>query len=320
MKANNRYQDKHYEKNATDKPRKEHNEPVKTCGYDDFITQRLNLHERESRDLECNAAVVNCMLKQAGKEETECWIELSSLVRYRKALGFPLLRGYKQFSYGKMLYFEQFKHATVEKLTPQTLNVTEAILFQIVVILYSMYKKEIYADEFVFELVTIPRSTFHISINQLVFDVCTDKLVVLSLCTRPYKAKLPQSCYLNYIHWFNTTAKKSYETSNYFFEWLIKNHLRYLHKDGVDLFKIRKRTVSGPRINRFVDPGTIVLVARDDMFVAGITLTNVSISDNVRILFSLDGGSILEIDDFSIYDVYSHGEFFIRSQLTSILI
>lgn len=114
--------------------------------------------------------------------------------------------------------------------------------------------------------------------------------------------------------------RKSYETSNYFFEWLIKNHISLLSKDGTDLFKIRKRTVTTNHINRFVEPGTIVLVYRDDMYISGITLTDISISDNVRVLFSLDGGYILEIDDFNIQDVFLANEYFIRSQLTSIII
>ncbi|QEJ79210.1 early transcription protein [Goatpox virus] len=317
---NSNKQHKHYENDKKNKNFKKDSDTKYNCYQDDFISNRLMLHEKESLDLECNLVKINCILKQACKEETECWIELSSLVRSKKSIGFPLLRGYKSFSSGKILYFEQFKNTKVEKLLVTSSLLQESILFQIAVILYSMHKREIYVDNFEFDIVDITKTTFFISVNQIVFEICTDKLVILSLCTRPYKVNLPQSCYLNFLHCLETTMRKSYETSNYFFEWLIKNHISLLSKDGTDLFKIRKRTITTNHINRFVEPGTIVLVYRDDMYISGITLTDISISDNVRVLFSLDGGYILEIDDFNIQDVFLANEYFIRSQLTSIII
>ncbi|QQG31549.1 hypothetical protein [Swinepox virus] len=319
MNGPNRYRNKHYEKHDKNDTRdkKDFNERY-ICNNDDFLTNRLHLHERETSELECNNIHVNCILKQSTKDETECWIELSSLVRYKKSVGFPLLRGHKTFSYGKLLYFEQFKYK-IDKLNPSS-TLSDNILFQVAIILYSMYKREIFVDNFEFDIINIPKSVFYINVNQLIFELCTDKLIILSLCTRPYRAKLPQSCYLNVLHCFDSVSKKSYEMSNYFFEWLIKNHLSLLSKDGVDMFKIRKKTITGNYINRFIEPGTIVLVYRDDVYVAGITLTHVSISDNVRVLFSSDGGHILEIDDFYIQDVFLYNEFFIRSQLTAIVI
>ncbi|APG58279.1 protein L3 [BeAn 58058 virus] len=317
----NRYANKHYDNKKDDKgAKKESNENKYVfCHVDDFITNRLNIHERETLDLECNAIRVNCIVKQGCTEETQCWIELSSLVKSKKSIGFPLVRGVKTISGGKILYFEQFKNTTVEKLSPQY-PLPESILFQVLVIMYSMYKNEIYVDNFEFDIVNIPKTTFHISVNQIFFDVCTDKLVLLSLSTRPYKVKLPQSCYLSFLQCFETASRKSYYMSNYFFEWLIKNHMDLLARDGTDLFKIRKRSVVTHNINRFTEPGTVVIVARDDMYVSGITLTNVSISDNVRVIFSTDGGNILEIDDFNIYDVFISSEYILRTPTSSIII
>ncbi|QHR82601.1 virion protein [Brazilian porcupinepox virus 1] len=321
MNGRKRYKDKQYENIKKDDKniKKDFSENRYICQVDDFLNNRINLHEKESIDLECNSVYVNCILKQACLEETQCWIELSSLVRYKKSIGFSLLRGYKNVSGGKMLFFEQFKNTNVEKLVPSN-PLHESILFQVAVILYSMYKREIFVDNFEFDLVSIPKTVFHISVNQLVFDVCTDKLVILSLSTRPYKVKLPQSCYLNFLHCFDTVSRKSYEMSNYFFEWLIKNHIDMISKDGTDIFKIKKRNISTNNINRFIEPGTIVMIYRDDMFLSGITLTDVSISDNIRILFSSDGGYIFEIDDFNIQDVYTFGEYIIRSYVSSIII
>ncbi|AYC44765.1 hypothetical protein [Moosepox virus GoldyGopher14] len=331
MTSNNRYRNKEQHEIPNKKNEKyQENKFVKKkdclenkyvyCQQEDFLTNRLMIHERESSDLENGSIKINCIIKQSEKDETECWIELSSLVKSRKSIGFPLLRGFRSFSYGKMLYFEQFKNMHIEKLKPSSPLIHESVLFQIAVILYSMYKREIYVDNFEFDVITIPKTTFLISVNQLIFEICTEKLVILSLSTRPYRVKLPQSCYLDFLHCFETVSRKGYETSNYFFEWLIKNHLCLLAKDGADLFRIKRKYTSGNHVNRFVEPGTIVLVLREDAYIAGITLTHVSISDNVRILFSSDGGYILEIDDFNIQDIYPAGEYFIRSQLTAIVI
>nr|WGO62690.1 hypothetical protein [Wadden Sea poxvirus] len=286
--------------------------------YDDnFINKRLNIHEKEVINLENN--YINCISKQVNDEEFSCWIELSSLVRYKKATGFPLLRGYKSFKFGKMLYFEQFKNNNINKLDNNN-HINDNILFQIVTILYSMYKSNIYADNFNFYVVEIPNTTFILSINQLSFNFCTSTLVLLSLCTRLYRTELPQSCYLGFLHGLNTVLHKNYRTSNYFFEWFIYNHFDMLSKQSIDIFKIKKKYVPNNHIHRLIEPGTLVYIPKEDFYILGITLTDVSISDNVRVMFSIDGGNILEIDDFNIYDVFIAGEIFVRNQLSSIVI
>ncbi|CAC21300.1 62L protein [Yaba-like disease virus] len=316
MNGNNRHR-KHYDKNKKVFKKKE---DINTYQCDDFISCRLQMHEKESCDLEGLSINVSCMLKQASEEETECWIELSSLVKSRKSLGFPLLRGVKKFTYGRLLYFEQFKNMKVEKLVPKSCYISDAVLFQVAVILYSMHKKEIYVDNFEFNVVSIPKTMFYVSVNQLTFELCTDKLVILSLCTRPYKVSLQQSCYLNFLHCFETISRKSYEMSNYFFEWLIKNHVNMLSKEGIDIFRLKRKSINSNHVNRFIEPGTIVLINRGDVFMSGITLTNVSVSDNVRVLFSSDGGYILEIEDFNIQEMFLPGDYIIRSQLNTIAI
>ncbi|ASK51267.1 Internal virion protein [Eptesipox virus] len=288
--------------------------------YIDFIKNRLCIHEREVINLEGYCVKVNCLLKQVCEDELSCWTELSSLVKCKKSIGFPMLRGTKCFSYSKMLYFEQFKNTKVERLSPHVPCLPENILFQVAIILYTMHKKNIYVDEFCFDLVTIPKTTFIFSVNQLMFQICTTTLVVLSISTRPYRVELPQSCYLNYLHSFNTISRKSYDTSNYFFEWLLKNHLDFLTKQSIDIFKVKKKYISGNHINKSTEPGTLVLIPKEDVYFMGITLTYVSINDNVRIIYSLDGGNILEIDDFNILDVFYSGELIVRSQTCAILI
>ncbi|AAR07418.1 62L [Yaba monkey tumor virus] len=315
MNSNNRHR-KHYDKNKKIFKKKDE---TNICQYDDFISCRLQIHEKESCDLEGLYINVSCMLKQASEEETECWVELSSLVKSKKSLGFPLLRGVKKFTYGRLLYFEQFKNMKVDRLVPKSCNISDGILFQVAVILYSMHKREIYVDDFEFDVISIPRTTFYVSVNQLTFELCTDTLVILSLCTRPYKVILPQSCYLNFLHCFETISRRGYDTSNYFFEWLIKNHLNMLSKD-VEIFKLKKKSINSNHVNRFIEPGTVVMINRGDIFMSGITLTNVSVSDNVRVLFSSDGGYILEIEDFNIQEIFLPGDYIIRSQLNTIAI
>lgn len=123
----------------------------------DFINIRLCAYEKEY----CNDGYLSpayYMLKQVDDEEMSCWSELSSLVRSRKAVGFPLLKAAKRISHGSMLYFEQFKNSKVVRLTPQVKCLNDTVIFQTVVILYSMYKRGIYSNEFCFNLVSIPRT------------------------------------------------------------------------------------------------------------------------------------------------------------------
>ncbi|AST09483.1 Internal Virion Protein [NY_014 poxvirus] len=285
----------------------------------DFINIRLCAYEREY----CNDGYLSpayYILKQAEDEEMSCWAELSSLVRSKKAVGFPLLKGTKRISFGSMLYFEQFKNNKVVKLTPRIKCLNDTIIFQVVVILYSMYKRGIYSNEFSFDLVSIPRTNISFSVNQLLFNICTDMLVVLSVCgNRLYRTNLPQSCYLDFIHGNEITANRGYEISNYFFEWLIKNHLSLLTKQNLDILKVKKKYASGSPVNRSLEPGTLIYVPKDDMYFVGISLTDVSINDNVRVLFSIDG-TVLEIEDFNINSLLIAGELFTRSQASSIVI
>ncbi|AEN03659.1 virion protein [Yokapox virus] len=285
----------------------------------DFINIRLCAYEKEY----CNNGYLSSayyILKQADDEEMSCWAELSSLVRSKKAVGFPLLKGTKRISIGSMLYFEQFKNNKVVKLNPYIKCLNDNIIFQVVVILYSMYKRGIYSDEFTFDLVSIPKTNIVFCVNQLMFNICTDILVVLSVCgNRLYRTNLPQSCYLDYIHHNEITANRGYEMSNYFFEWLIKNHLSLLTKQNLDIFKVKKKYVSGSTANRALDPGTLIYIPKDDLYIVGISLTDVSINDNVRVLFSMDG-VVLEIEDFNISNIFIAGELFTRSQSANIII
>ncbi|AKJ93719.1 internal virion protein [Raccoonpox virus] len=285
----------------------------------DFINIRLCAYEKEY----CNDGYLSpayYILKQVDDEEMSCWSELSSLVRSKKAVGFPLLKATKRISHGSMLYFEQFKNSKIIKLTPQVKCLNDTVIFQTVVILYSMYKRGIYSNEFCFDLVSIPRTTIVFSVNQLIFNICTDVLVVLSICgNRLYRTNLPQSCYLDFIHVHETIANRGYEHTNYFFEWLIKNHLSLLTKQTLDILKVKKKYASGGTVNRLLEPGTLVYVPKEDFYFVGISLTDVSISDNVRVLFSTDG-SVLEIEDFNIKNLFMAGEMFVRTQANTIII
>ncbi|AGY97729.1 CPXV101 protein [Cowpox virus] len=306
------------------KPRPQPNQPPRQdnkCREEngDFINIRLCAYEKEY----CNDGYLSpayYMLKQVDDEEMSCWSELSSLVRSRKAVGFPLLKAAKRISHGSMLYFEQFKNSKVVRLTPQVKCLNDTVIFQTVVILYSMYKRGIYSNEFCFELVSIPRTNIVFSVNQLMFNICTDILVVLSICgNRLYRTNLPQSCYLNFIHGHETIARRGYEHSNYFFEWLIKNHLSLLTKQTMDILKVKKKYATGAPVNRLLEPGTLVYVPKEDYYFIGISLTDVSISDNVRVLFSTDG-IVLEIEDFNIKNLFMAGEMFVRSQSSTIIV
>ncbi|QHG62622.1 internal virion protein [Cetacean poxvirus 1] len=284
----------------------------------DFLNTRICDQERESICLEGYSIPVNCFLKQASDDELSCWAELSSMVNTRRSLGFYLLRGSKNTSAGRILYFEQFK-SNVKKLTPGAC-ISEYILFQMTIILYMLYKRGIFADNINFDLLVIPRTTFLFSVNQLIFQFSTDVLVLLSLSVRPYRVELSQSCYLDYLKNFFTLSHKCYESSNYFIEWLLHNHFGLLTKQSIDIFKIKKKYIPSVQLTHHTEPGTLVYVLRDDSYIIGITLTNVSISNNIRVLYSMDGGNVLEIDDFYLNDIFIAGEVFIRSQTSSIII
>ncbi|AWU47107.1 Internal virion protein [Sea otter poxvirus] len=257
--------------------------------------------------------------KLVSEEEANCWIELSSAVLNRLAINFPLIMGSSEHSNGRSIYIEMWPTSRVTTLDPKDYNISVVLLFQLVVALYSMYKRNIYADGLAFDILTVPKTTIQFLINQMIFSITTDVVIILSRTARLYRADLPQSCYLNYVRGFAALCRWPHTVSNYFFEWLIRNHFDYFSKQQIDIFKIKKRYAPSFHINHLTEPGTLVYVSRDDMFIVGVTLTDVSVNENVRVIFSHDG-LCFSVDDFNIKDVYLTDNLFNRSQLSTIVI
>ncbi|CCD83239.1 conserved hypothetical pox protein [Squirrelpox virus] len=280
-------------------------------GARDFVADRLCDHDRATAAFA--RAPGDHIAVRVSEEEAGCWAELSSLVRARRATGFPMMRGAGPAAAGRVVYFEQFRATTVRRLALDEPCVSAAALFQVAAILYSLYRRGIYFDRLELYAVSIPRTTFSFSVSQLVFQFTTDVLVVLSHNVRLYRVELPQACYLDHLRCLAAAARRGFEASDYFFEWMLRNHLDFVSRQYVDVFKLKKKYAPGPRAHRHTEPGTVVFVPRDDAFLVGVTLTDVSISDNVRVMYSADG-AVFEVDDFSVYDVFLGGEILVRTQ------
>ncbi|ANS71151.1 internal virion protein [Pteropox virus] len=303
-------------------PKPAFNQPVNKIihnEYKDYIDNRICEYYKKIPLSIYNSSSSTYSVKHVSEEEASCWIELSSAVVGKFAVNFPLVIGSSSYNYGRTIFLEEFPNSKVSELNPHDYCVAVPILFQLAVALYCMYKKNIYADCLEFLIVTIPRTTIVYSINQMIFSTNTDSLLILSKSSRLFRAELPQSCYLNYIKTFYALRNWKHFTTDYFFEWLLRNHFDYFSKQQNDLFKHKKKNSPRTQINKSTDPGTLVYVSRDDSFVVGVTLTNVSINENIRIMFSSDG-LIFEVDDFNINDVYFANELFVRSQLSAITV
>ncbi|QRY18948.1 ORF-78 [Teiidae poxvirus 1] len=296
--------------NATSEPNKQSFPEQRLCDY---------YHEKRRYDLSCYTGNYYNLRKQVCIDEANCWIILSALVKAGKALGFPLVYGIRDHTFGRTIYFEYFKDMKRTNLDFNQICLSRDIILQVVVILYSMYKNNIFTDDFKFDLVKIPKSTISMSVNHLALIFTTDSLVVLSINTHLYKAELPQSCYLDYIasHQELMTRRNFYQT-NYFFEWFIRNHLEYVSRQYLEIFKIKKNYINSSHVHRLTEPGTLVYIAVNDNLILGITLSEVSLNNIVRVIYSLDGGSIFEIDDFQVNDVFTASEFISRALLTNI--
>ncbi|QGN68065.1 internal virion protein [Equine molluscum contagiosum-like virus] len=284
-----------------------------------FLESRLCCYEKERSMFYGCIGKYYSLTKHVDEDEANCWVELSALVCAGRALGFPLVYGVRSHARcGRTLYFELFRDMRVRRFTSDARCVPLSTLFQIAAALYTLYRRGIFADCFVFDLVTIPRTTLSVAVNQVVFTLSTDTLVVLSLTTRLYRAQLPQSCYLAYFANKPELARKNLVPSEYFFEWLIRNHFDMLARPFLDVFKLKKKYVTTPHVHRLTEPGTLVYVTREDAQLLGVTLTEVSINDNVRVLFSPDGGNVFEVDDFALADVFASGELLTRAQTVPI--
>ncbi|ASF89967.1 hypothetical protein SePPVgORF039 [Seal parapoxvirus] len=254
-----------------------------------------------------------------GEEEAGCWIELSAMVRCRKAVGFPVCRRSPQCAQTGLLTvcFESFggmANACMRAKSASACSVSDAVVFQIVAIMYHLYQRGIFVDDVCVDVVSVPPSTITFSVSQLVFQVNTTSLAVLSPRSRLYRADLPQSCYMDVVRLLMPTGSRFYcDTCSYFFEWIIRNHLDMLSKHFVDMFRVHRRSVSGTPLHRRAEPGVLVWVFRDDAAVLGVTLTEVSISDNVRVIWSADG-SVFEVDDFPVHDVFPAPELVTRAR------
>nr|WNT71182.1 MAG: hypothetical protein [Equine parapoxvirus]WNT71219.1 MAG: hypothetical protein [Equine parapoxvirus] len=242
-----------------------------------------------------------------GEEEAGCWLELSAAVRGRRAVGFPVCRRAAAGSSGAVaLFFESFGQLSAQpRSAGAECPFPDALVFQTVAIMYQLYQRGIYCDDVCVDVVAVPPSTIPFSVSQLVFQVSTSGLVVLSPRTRLYRADLPQSCYLDAVRaLMPASARAACEGYGYFVEWIVRHHLDMLSRHVVDLFRAQRRLLSGAPLHRRAAPGTLVRVAREDAVVLGVTMTEVSISDNVRVLWSSDG-AVFEVDDFPLHDVFA---------------
>ncbi|ATI21007.1 internal virion protein [Western grey kangaroopox virus] len=284
-----------------------------------FLDTRLGCYESERESFSCYIGKYFNLTKQVCEEEANCWVELSSLVRSGRALGFPMVYGVRGHTYGRTVYFEYFKDAKQRRFDPNDRCTPRSVLLQIVLALYSLYKRGIFSDRFLFDMITVPRTTVTISVNQLVMTVSVDSLVVLSIGTQLYRAELPQACYLEYLSSHRELmALRNFHDTEYFFEWIMRNHLEFLSKQYVDIFRVKKKYISTAQLNRMAEPGTLVYLSAEDTILLGITLTDVSINDHVRVIFSQDGGSVFEIDDFSLSDLFVAGELLTRARTASV--
>uniref|UniRef100_A0AAU7E2M8 Internal virion protein n=1 Tax=Rousettus bat poxvirus TaxID=3141933 RepID=A0AAU7E2M8_9POXV len=290
-------------------------------GHTNYVESRLCSYERDKNAFSLLACTHRASPKYADDEEANCWVELSTLVYAARAAGFPLVYGVRAHSSGaRTVYFEDFRNLRRRRFTDDLTCVSMITLFQIAAVLYTLYRRGIFADSFEFELVTIPRTAISFAVNQVVFSFSTDLLVVLSQNSRLYRAQLPQSCYLAYLTARPWMRQRNIVASDYFFEWFIRNHFDLLSKQYLDLFRTKKKYITTPNVHRMTEPGTLVYVIRDDMQVLGVTLTDVSINDNVRVIYSSDGGTVFEVDDFLYTNVFVAGEMLTRARLASFIL
>ncbi|AVD69240.1 ORF121 [Saltwater crocodilepox virus] len=252
--------------------------------------------------------------KHVCDEEYNLWMTMSSLVRSYSAVGFPVAVGTRRGQYATTVYFETFRDARVTDICLAGADdIAPDLLFQIVAIFYSLHKYEAAASEYRFHVVAIPRTTVLVRVNDVDFCLSTSRLVVLSPETDLFAARLPQSCYLNFInrradHLF----RRHLRPAEYFVEWLIANHGDMLARPFVDLFKIKKKSAATRRIHALTRPGTLVSVPRDDVLLFGVTVSEVSLNDVVRVMYSQDG-QLFEIDDFDAAEVFAAPEHFLRT-------
>lgn len=281
-----------------------------------FTEQRLcdYYQEKKRYELSCYIGEYFNIRKQVCIDEANCWVTLSALVKAGKALGFPLVYGVKDHTYGRTIYFEYFKNMKRTNLDMNKVCLSKDVILQVVAILYSLYKNNIFSDDFKFDLVSIPRSTISMSINHLVLLFNTESLILLSTNTHLYKSELSQSCYLDYMAAHqDLMTRRNLKPTNYFFEWFIRNHFENISRQYLDIFKIKKNYINTPQIHRLTEPGSLVYVTYNDNLIMGITLSEVSLNNIVRIIYSIDGGNIFEIDDFSTNDVFTAKELVTRS-------
>lgn len=290
-------------------------------GHTNYVESRLCSYERDKNAFSLFAGTQKAVMKYADDEEANCWVELSTLVYAARAAAFPLVYGVRAHASGaRTVYFEDFRNMRRRRFSDELTCVSMATLFQIAAALYTLYKRGIFADSFEFDLVTIPRTMISFAVNQVVFSFSTDLLVVLSPMSRLYRAELPQACYLSYLTARPWLRQRNIVASDYFFEWFVRNHFDILSRQYLDLFRTKKKYITTPSIHRQTEPGTLVYVVRDDMQVLGVTLTDVSINDNVRVIYSSDGGNIFEVDDFLFSNVFVAGEMLTRARLASFIL
>lgn len=267
-------------------------------------------------------------------EEAGCWLELSAMVRSRRAVGFPVCRRAQQCGAGAIppppgggavvMCFESFGAGAGAgpagcaqmqlRAGERPCALSDAVVFQMVAIMYHLFQRGIFLDDVCVDLISVPPCSISFSVSQLVFQVSTSSLVVLSPRSRLYRARLPQACYMDLLRLLVPAGSRFLdEGCAYFFEWIIRHHLDLLSKHFLDMFRASRRSVSGTPLHRRAEPGVLVWVAREDAVVLGVTLTEVSISDNVRVIWSADG-AVFEVEDFPVHDVFPAPELVTRAR------
>jgi len=275
-------------------------------------------------------------------EEANIWIALSSLVKSKQAIGYPIIYSTTKYDVSRPIIYSSERKLIMDLLCiPRTINLVNLyfeekqseygleeyhlillapdIVFQKAMILYKLWLEGISAINYYFNYIIIDQTNITFKIGEVLFYINPIVVVPVLDCTRTVLTQNPVSelIYLNML--YNEYEHLGCNNHNYkkadsFIYWFLINYTNNITTTIKNLLKIRRNEITTPPITSIHVPGTIVQVNRQGNVSLGIIIDSPKNNlENKLFIAFLIAENIFEIDYINIEDVFQQSKLLINS-------
>jgi len=276
-------------------------------------------------------------------EEANIWIALSSLVKSKQAIGYPIIYSTNKYDVSRPIIYSNERKLIMDLLCiPRTTKLVNLyfeekqseyglkesyltllapdIIFQKAMILYKLWLEGISAINYYFNYIIIEQTNITFKIGELLFYINPIVVVPVLDCTRTVLTQNPVSelIYLNMLYneyeHIGCNTSHNYKKADSFIYWFLINYTNNITTTIKNLLKTRRNEITTLPITSIHVPGTIVQVNRQGNVSIGIIIDapKNNLEHKIFIAF-LIAENIFEIDYVNIEDVFQQSKLLISN-------